>query len=99
MIEFVVEKKLFDSAMKQLLFGRSGTSEDIVDLTVERSTLTLVATGTTAQVPVVSDATESLSIKVGDLAKIKKVSSTYKGGPCVFASGTAGFDFRTPPLA
>ena len=31
-MEFVIEKKLFDSTMKQVLFGRMGTLEDLVDL-------------------------------------------------------------------
>ena len=52
-MEFVIEKKLFDSTMKQVLFGRMGTLEDLVDLALERSTLTLVATGTKVEVPVV----------------------------------------------
>ena len=43
MMEFVIEKKHFDAAMKQVLFGRMGTPDDLVDLAVEQSTLTLVA--------------------------------------------------------
>ncbi len=81
MIDFVIEKRSLDSAMKQVLFGRSGASEDLVDLKVERSMLTLAAMGTNVEIPVTSDASESVSITVGDLAKLKKVSATYKAGP------------------
>jgi hypothetical protein len=80
-MDFVVEKKLLDSALKQVLFGRIGTPEDIVDLALQESMLTFVATGTKVEVPVVSELTESVSTTVGDLAKLKKISATYKAGP------------------
>ena len=97
MMDFVIEKKALDSAMKQVLFGRSGASEGLVDLKVERSMLALVAMGTNVEIPVTSGASGNVSITVGDLVKLKKVSATYKAGPCEFASGMAGFDFRTRP--
>jgi hypothetical protein len=77
----VVEKKAFDSAMRQVLLGRKATPDDLVDLTAETTTLTIVALGTSVQVPVVSEITGSVSVTVGDLAKLKKISATYKPGP------------------
>jgi hypothetical protein len=80
-MDFVVEKKAFDSAMRQVLLGRKATPEDLVDLTAEAAMLTIVALGTSAQVPVVSETTGSVSVTVGDIAKLKKISTTYKAGP------------------
>ena len=97
-MEFVIEKKLFDSAMKQVLFGRLGTPEDLVDLAVGQSTLTLVATGTKVGVPAVSESTESVSITVGDLAKLKKISATYKGGPVRIRIGDGRIRFQNTSI-
>jgi hypothetical protein len=97
-MEFVIEKKLFDSAMKQVLFGRLGAPEDLVDLAVEQSILTLVATGTNVEVPVVSESTESVSITVGDLAKLKKVSATYKAGPVRIRIGDGRIRFQNTSI-
>src|ERR1035437_8318533 len=80
-MDFVVEKKVFDSAVKQVLFGRMGTPEDLVDLSLQQSMLTLEATGTSVEVPVVGESSKKVSIKVGHLAKLKKISATYKAGP------------------
>jgi hypothetical protein len=98
MMEFVIEKKLFDSAMKQVLLGRLGAPEDLVDLAVEQSILTLVATGTNVEVPVVSESTESVSITVGDLAKLKKVSATYKAGPVRIRIGDGRIRFQNTSI-
>jgi hypothetical protein len=98
MMEFVIEKKHFDAAMKQVLFGRMGTLEDLVDLALERSTLTLVATGTRVEVPVVSELTENVSITVGDLAKLKKISATYKAGPVRIRIGDGRIRFQNTSI-
>ena len=79
-MDFVIEKKLFDSAMRQVLLGRKATPDDLVDLTAESKMLTVVALGTSVQVPIVSETTGSLSVNVGDIAKLKKISTTYKPG-------------------
>ena len=80
-MDFVVEKKALDSAMRQVLLGRKTTPDDLVDLTAEATMLTIVTLGTSAQVPVVSEITGSVSVTVGDIAKLKKISATYKPGP------------------
>jgi hypothetical protein len=97
-MDFVIEKKLFDSAMKQVLFGRMGTQEDLVDLAVELSTLTLAATGTNVEVPIVSESTGSVRITVGDLAKLKKISATYKGGPVRIRIGDGRIRFQNTSI-
>jgi len=48
-MDFVVEKKAFDSTMRQILLGRKGTPDDLVDLTAEATMLTVVALGTSVQ--------------------------------------------------
>ena len=99
MMDFVIEKKALDSAMKQVLFGRSGASEDLVDLKVERSMLTLVAMGTNVEIPVTSDASENVSITVGDLTKLKKVSATYKAGPVRIRIGDGRIRFQNTSIS
>jgi hypothetical protein len=79
-MDFVIEKKLFDSAMRQVLLGRKTTPDDLVDLIAEVTMLTILALGTSVQVPVVSEIIGSVSVTVGDLAKLKKISATYKPG-------------------
>jgi len=98
MMDFVIEKKSLDSAMKQVLFGRSAASEDLVDLKVERSMLTLVAMGTSVDVSVVSEASESVSITVRDLAKLMKVSATYKAGPVRIRIGDGRIRFQNTSI-
>ena len=97
-VEFVIDKKLFDSAMKQVLFGRLGSPGDLVDLAVKQSTLTLVATGTSVEAPVVSESTESVSITVGDLAKLRKISATYKAGPVRIRIGDGRIRFQNTSI-
>lgn len=98
MMEFVIEKKLFDSAVKQVLFGRMGAPADLVDLAVEQSALTLVATGAKVEVPVVSGSTESVSITVGNLVKLKKISATYKAGPVRVRIGDGRIRFQNTSI-
>jgi hypothetical protein len=97
-LEFVVNKKVLDSAIKQILFGRNQDFNALVDLSVERSMLNLVATGTNVEVPVTSDASESVSITVGDLAKLKKVSATYKAGPVRIRIGDGRIRFQNTSI-
>jgi hypothetical protein len=80
-MEFVIEKKAFDSAMRQVLLGRKTTPDDLIDLTAEAAMLTVVALGTSVQVPIVCETTGSVSVTAGDIAKLKKISTTYKPGP------------------
>lgn len=80
-MDFVIEKRQFDNALKQVLLGRKAMPDDPVDLTAEPTMLTVVALGTSVQVPVVSEITGSVSVSVADIAKLKKISSTYKPGP------------------
>jgi hypothetical protein len=63
------------------LYGRKADSTGLVDLTAAPSTLILAAMGTSIDVPIVSEITGSVSITVSDLARLKKISATYKAGP------------------
>jgi hypothetical protein len=75
-----------------------GTSDDLVDLAAEQSILSLVATGTKVEVPVVSESSETLSITVGDLAKLKKISATYKAGPVRIRIGDGRIRFQNTSI-
>jgi len=99
MIEFVVEKKLLDSAMKQLLFGRSSDPDDLVDIAVSGSLMTFVARGSSVEVPVKSEAAGRISIPVSDLAKLKKLSATYKAGPMRLRISDGRIRFQNTSLA
>jgi hypothetical protein len=80
-MDFSVEKKAFDNVLRQVLLGRKAIPDDLVHLTAEATTLTIVALGTSVQVLVASAITGCVSVTVGDLAKLKKISTTYKPGP------------------
>lgn len=99
MIEFVVEKKLLDSAMRQLLLGRASDPDDLVDIAVNASLLTLVARGSSVEVPIKSEAVGNISIPVSDLAKLKKLSATYKAGPMRVRIGDGRIRFQNSSLA
>lgn len=97
-MDFLVEKKDLDSALKQVLFGRVGTPEDYIDVTLHDSVLTLAATGTRVEIPVVSESSENVALTVGDLARLKKVSATYKGGPIRIRIGDGRIHFHKTSL-
>jgi hypothetical protein len=80
-MDFIVEKKSFDSAMKQLLHGRKENPADLVDITAEDSIVMLSATGTEAQAQAQCETGGRVRISVADLAKLRKISSTYKVSP------------------
>jgi len=80
-MDFIVEKKSLDSSMRQVLQGRKENPADLVEITAEDSTVTFAATGTEAQVPAQCELGGRVRISVADLAKLRKISSTYKAGP------------------
>ena len=80
-MDFIVEKKSLDSSMRQVLQGRKENPADLVEITAEDSIVTLAATGTEAQVPAQCESGGRVRISVADLAKMRKISSTYKPGP------------------
>ena len=80
-MEFVIEKKSLDSAVKQVLFGRRDSSEEPVDLTAKGDVLVLAAIGTSVEIPINCMKTGRLSIAVSDLFNLQKISKSYKPGP------------------
>ena len=77
-MEFVIAKKDFDSAVKQILAGREATSMEPVDLTVGRSSLRLGAMGTDVEVPVETKTTGVARLSIRNIAGLKRISRTYK---------------------
>jgi hypothetical protein len=98
MMDFVIEKKVVDSGMKQVVFGRSGASEDLVHLKVERSILTLVATGTSVEVPVVSEASESVSIHGRRSSQAEEGQCNPKAGPVRIRIGDGRIRFQSTSI-
>jgi hypothetical protein len=98
-MEFVVEKKLLDSALKQLLFGRGIESEEPVDLAASGAILTLTALGTSAEVPVNCEKNGRVSIAVRDLVSLKKISKSYKPGPVHIRIGDGRIHFQKTSLS
>jgi hypothetical protein len=80
-MDFVINKKDFDSAARQILLGRNPTSTELVELTAGPSTLILAAMGTITEIPIKCETTGSVSITISNLAWLKKISATYKAGP------------------
>jgi hypothetical protein len=80
-MEFVIAKKDFDSAVKQILVGREATSMEPVDLTVDESSLKLEAMGTDVEVPVETKTPGVARVSISNIAGLKKISRTYKTGP------------------
>jgi len=98
MMDFVVDKKLFDSAARQILFGRKSTPAGVLDLTAEGSLLTVVAMGTSIEIPIVCETSGSVSVSVGDLEKLKKISATYKAGPIRIRIADGRIRFQTTAI-
>ena len=80
-MEFVIAKKDFESALKQILVGRETTSKEPVDVTVDGSSLRLRAKDTGVEVPVETKAPGVARVSVSNIAGLKKISRTYKAGP------------------
>ena len=77
-MEFVIAKKDFNSAVRQILVGREPTSMEPVDVTVDQSSLRLEAMGTDVEVPVETTTPGVARISISNVAVLKKISRTYK---------------------
>ena len=77
-MEFVIAKKDFNSAVRQILVGREATSLEPVELTVDQSFLKIEAMGTDVQVPVETKTTGVARVSISNIAVLKKISRTYK---------------------
>jgi hypothetical protein len=76
-MDFVVSRSDFSKALKQILHGRSEESGDVVDLTVDQSTLAVVVTGRSIEVSVEADEIGSASIPIGVMFGLKRLSGAY----------------------
>jgi hypothetical protein len=77
-MDFMVDRKEFDRALRQVLQGRNAKGPDVVDLTAGRDTLILVATGTSVEIPIETAEIGSVSVPIEVAAKLKKVGKTYE---------------------
>ncbi len=76
-MDFEIKKSDFTSALRQILQGRKADSADLVDMTADRSTLTVVVTGRSIEIPIEAQERGSFTIPIGVLFKMKKISGTY----------------------
>jgi hypothetical protein len=76
-MDFQISKIEFATALRQILQGRKPESADVVDLTADRSTLTVVVTGRSIEIPIEAQEWGSFSIPIGVLFKMKRISGTY----------------------
>ena len=77
-MDFVIAKDDFDAALAQILQGRKDTLGDVVDLTADHSTLTVVATGRSLEVPIEAEAIGSAVIPIKVVFAAKRIIKTYK---------------------
>ena len=77
-MNFMIAKQDLDSALKQILQGRKKTSEDVVELTAERSTLSFVVTGRSAEVSIEAESRGSVSMPIGVMFAIRRISKSYE---------------------
>jgi hypothetical protein len=76
-MDFQISKRDFTEALRQILQGRKADSVDLVDMTADLSTLTMLVTGRSIEIPIEAQERGSFSIPIGVLFKMKKISGTY----------------------
>ncbi|MGP8268491.1 MAG: hypothetical protein ACLQLH_00335 [Terracidiphilus sp.] len=76
-MDFQIKKTDFNTALRQILQGRKADSSDLVDMTADRSMLTVVVTGRSIEIPIEAQERGSFSIPIGVLFKMKRISGTY----------------------
>jgi hypothetical protein len=76
-MDFQISKSDFTTALRQILQGRKADSADMVDMTADRSTLIVVVTGRSIEIPIEAQERGSFTIPIGVLFKMKKISGTY----------------------
>jgi hypothetical protein len=77
-MDFQISKRDLSAALRQVLQGRKADSADLMDMTADRSTLTVVVTGRSIEIPIEAQERSSFSIPIGVLFKVKKISGTYE---------------------
>ena len=77
-MDFTIAKCEFDRALRQILQGRKDTLGDVVDMTADRSTLTVVATGRSIEVPIKTEVIGSVTIPIKVVFSAKRISENYK---------------------
>ncbi len=77
-MEFQISRKHFSYVLRQILLGRQGNPETVVDLTADRALLTVAVTGTTAEVPITITTAGSASVPFSVITAAKKISNSYK---------------------
>ena len=77
-MDFVIGKDDFDAALAQILQGRKDAVGEVVDLTADRTTLTVVATGRSIEVPIVAQVIGSAVVPIKVIFGAKRMSASYQ---------------------
>jgi hypothetical protein len=77
-MDFVIAKRDFDSALGQILHGRNDTLGDAVDMTANRSTLTVAVTGRSIEVPIEAEVIGSAIIPIKVVFGAKRMCESHK---------------------
>jgi hypothetical protein len=77
-MDFSIAKKNFNSALRQILLGFKSDSGEMVDLTADRGTLSIVVKGTSVEVPIAIQTSGSASVPISIIAAVRKISRSYK---------------------
>jgi TPR repeat protein len=77
-MDFVIAKDDFNTALRQILQGRKDAWGEVVDLTADRTTLTVVATGRSIEVPIVAEVMGSAIVPIKVIFGARRISMNYQ---------------------
>jgi hypothetical protein len=79
-MDFAIAKRDFDSALRQILQGHKDALGEMVDLNADHSTLSVVMTGRSIEVPIEAEVIGSAAIPIKVIFGAKRMSASYKDG-------------------
>lgn len=77
-MDFMVDRKEFDKALRLILQGRNAHGPDVVDFTASRETLAVVVTGRSVAIAIEAAEIGSVSLPIEVVAKLKRIAKTYE---------------------
>jgi len=76
-MDFLIAKKDLNAVLRQILQGRTIQSADLVDFTVNGSTLNVAVTGRSTSVDIEAQERGAFSVPIGVLFKAKRILGSY----------------------
>lgn len=77
-MDFVVSKSDLIAALEQILQGRKEDSGDVIDLAADKSSLSLVITGRSAEIAAESNTQGRAGVSIHLIFKLRQMLETYK---------------------